>query len=152
IVARLDPVKGHRYLLEAVSLLRNVYPRLRVKVVGQEENIKRRQLEQMAERLGIESMVEFTGFQKSVPDVMASCTLGVIASVGSEAVSRVALEWMAAGRPVVATEVGCLPEIVKESETGLLVAPGNAPAMARAIGELLHHPQRLEKMGKAARE
>src|SRR5262249_37445853 len=134
IVARLDPVKGHRYLLEAVALLRNIYPSLRIKIVGNPENIKQRDLEQIAERLGIDDQVEFMGFQASIPKIMESCSIGVISSIGSEAVSRVALEWMAAGRPVVATRVGCLPEIVKDGETGYLVEPKDAPALARALG------------------
>jgi glycosyltransferase involved in cell wall biosynthesis len=152
IVARLDPVKGHRYLLEAVALLKNVYPELRVKVAGQEENVKQRDLEHMAGRLGISKRVEFLGYQKSVADVMGRCTIGVIASTGSEAVSRVALEWMAAGRPLVATRVGCLPEIVKEPHTGVLVEPRNAPELARAIGKLLHQPELLRTIGEAGRD
>jgi glycosyltransferase involved in cell wall biosynthesis len=151
IVARLDPVKGHRYLLEAVALLQNVYPNLRVKLVGQQENIKQHELRAMAERLGIDAQVEFLGYQKSVAEIMGSCSLGVIASIGSEAVSRVALEWMAAGRGVVATEVGCLPEIVRDSETGILVEPKSAPALARAIGALLRTPRRIEHLGESAR-
>lgn len=152
IVARLDPVKGHRYLLEALLLLKDTYPQLKVKVVGQEENIKQRELEKMAERLGIGSMVEFTGYQKSVSLIMGQCSVGVIASIGSEAVSRVALEWMASGRPVIATEVGCLPEIVKPQETGLLVEPRSAPALAQALAGILHTPRRIETMGAAARK
>ncbi len=151
VVARLDPVKGHRYLLEAVALLRNAYPDLRVKIVGQQENIKTTELERMADRLGIEKHVEFMGYQKSIPEIMSGCTLGVISSIGSEAVSRVALEWMAAGRPVVATRVGCLPELVKESQSGLLVQPKDAAALAQTIGGLLHNPTRLEGMATAAR-
>lgn len=152
MVARLDPVKGHRYLLEAISLLKNAYPSLRVRLFGQEENVKQRDLRAIADRLGISTLVDFVGFHKSVPEAMASCSIGVVASVGSEAVSRVALEWMAAGRPVVATRVGCLPEIVRDGETGLLIEPKDAPALARALGELLRHPQRLEAMGKVARQ
>src|SRR5205814_6336318 len=95
--------------------------------------------------------VDFLGYQKYIPDVMSACTLGVIPSIGSEAVSRVALEWMASGRPVIATKVGCLPEIVQEGQTGYLVEPRNAPALARALGHVLHHPQRLESLGTAAR-
>jgi glycosyltransferase involved in cell wall biosynthesis len=151
IVARLDPVKGHRYLLEAIALLRDIYPQLKLKIIGQEENIKQRDLERMAERLRIDSQVEFTGFVKSVPAVMASCTIGVIASTGSEAVSRVALEWMAAGRPVIATRVGCLPELVQNGKTGMLIEPNSAPEIARAIAGLLHDPQELKRMGQAAR-
>src|SRR5205814_254516 len=118
VVARLDPVKGHRYVLEALHLLKRTYPKLRLRLMGQEENIKQRDLRFMAERLRIDSMVEFSGFQTNVAQAMAGCTVGVIPSTGSEAVSRVALEWMAAGRPVVATQVGCLPEVVKDHSTG----------------------------------
>jgi glycosyltransferase involved in cell wall biosynthesis len=151
IVARLDPVKGHRYLLEAVALLKDAYPRLRVKVVGQEENVKQRDLERIADKLGIESIVDFLGYHKSVAERMGECSLGVIPSIGSEAVSRVALEWMAAGRPVIATRVGCLPEVVKEPHTGLLVEPRSAPALAKALSDLLRHPDQMKTMGQAAR-
>lgn len=152
MVARLDPVKGHRYLLEAVSVLKNTYPQLRVRIVGQDENIKQQDLRIMAERLRIDSMVEFDGFQKSIPPVMAACSIGVIASIESEAVSRVTLEWMAAGRPVVATRVGCLPELVKDRQTGFLVEPKDAPAMARALGKLLHNLAQAGVMGAHARQ
>lgn len=151
IVARLDPVKGHRYLLEAVALLKQTYPDLRLRIIGQEENVKQRDLRIMAGNLGIEDRVEFTGYLKSVADAMAGCSIGVIASTGSEAVSRVALEWMAAGRPVVATGVGCLPEIVKDRQTGLLIEPKNAPAIAQALADLLRHPAQIAEMGASGR-
>jgi len=151
IVARLDPVKGHRYLLEAFSLLQDAYPRLRARVMGREENIKQRELRAMAERLGLEGRVEFAGFESQVPQAMARCAVGVIASTGSEAVSRVALEWMAAGRPLVATRVGCLPEIVEDGKTGFLVEPKDAPAMASALARLLRDPSQAQAMGEAAR-
>lgn len=152
IIARLDPVKGHRYLLEAFHLLKDVYPRVRLRVVGQEENIKTRELRFMAERLRIDHRVSFEGYQADVARVMEGCTIGVIPSTGSEAVSRVALEWMASGRPVVATRVGCLPEIVKDNASGLLVDPKDAPELARALGSLLRNPARIQTMGKAARQ
>ena len=83
---------------------------------------------------------------------MAGCTIGVIASTGSEAVSRVALEWMAARRPLIATKVGCLPEIVADKSAGLLVEPKDAPALARALGYLLHNPKVAQSMAQAARK
>ncbi|MFA5975859.1 MAG: glycosyltransferase family 4 protein [Elusimicrobiota bacterium] len=152
IVARLDPVKGHRYLLEALHLLKDIYPKVRLRIIGQEENIKQRELRGMAERLRMENRVSFEGFQTQVPRVMAGCSIGVIASTGSEAVSRAAVEWMAAGRPVVATRVGCLPEIVKDGETGFLADPKDAPSLARALAVMLHDPTRTAAMGKAARQ
>jgi len=151
IIARLDPVKGHRYLIEALSLLHPAYPNLRLKIIGQEENVKQRDLQFIAERLRLENSVEFLGFRRDISAVAAACSIGVIASTGSEAVSRVALEWMSAGRPVVSTKVGCLPEIVKDHGTGLLVDPQSAPALARAIGYLLNHPDKAAAMGMAGR-
>lgn len=151
IVARLDPVKGHRYLLEALSLLRDRYPTLRLQVVGQEENVKMRELRSMAKHLRIDEQVDFVGHSSKVSSDMAQCRVGVIASTGSEAVSRVALEWMASGRPIVSTDVGCLPEMVDEGKTGLLVAAKNAPALARAIAQLLNQPRQAEAMGREAR-
>ncbi len=150
IVARLDPVKGHRYLIEAVYLLKAVYPNLRLHVIGQEENIKVHELHAMAERLRVDSQIDFYGFQTNVSKVMNECTMGVVSSIGSEAVSRVALEWMAAGRPVVATTVGCLPEVVQEGVTGYLVEPKDAPALAAAIAKLLHDPDKAKSIGGSA--
>lgn len=150
IVARLDPVKGHRYLIEAVYLLKAVYPHLRLRVVGQEENTKVRELRAIAERLRVDSQIDFVGFQSDVSKAMRDCSIGVIASTGSEAVSRAALEWMSAGRPVVATTVGCLPEIVQDGITGHLTAPKDAPALAAAIAKLLHDPEKAKSMGGSA--
>lgn len=151
IVARLDPVKGHRYLLEALVLLKGLGTEVHLKIIGQEENIKERELRVLAERLRIDRQVDFAGYQKDIPRAMADCSIGVIASTGSEAVSRVALEWMACGRPVIATRVGCLPEMVEEGKNGLLVPPRDAPALARAIASLVYHPALIQSMGAAAR-
>ncbi len=151
IIARLDPVKGHRYLIEALSILRASHPMARLRIVGQEENVKQHELLAMAERLRLENRVEFLGYRKDIPWVAAGCAIGVVASTGSEAVSRVALEWMASGRPVVATKVGCLPEIVKDPQTGFLVEPASAPALARGIGHLLNHPEKMALLGRAGR-
>jgi glycosyltransferase involved in cell wall biosynthesis len=150
IVARLDPVKGHRFLLEAMLLLKSTYPSLRLKVVGQEENIKQHELHAMAQVLRIDGQVDFMGYQADVSKAMNQCTMGVISSTGSEAVSRVALEWMASGRPVAATTVGCLPEIVQDGVTGTLAAPKDAPALAAAIAKILHEPARAKSMGGSA--
>lgn len=152
IVARLDPVKGHRVLLSAVALISRQYPWLRVHVIGQEENVKVHELENHAAALGIADQVRFLGYQNDIPAVMAECSIGVIASTGSEAVSRAALEWMAAGRAVVAARVGCLPELVDDGRTGLLVDPRNAAALGQALARLLHDPSLLRGLGEAGRK
>lgn len=151
MVARLDPVKGHRYFLEAAALLHSIFPRARFWVMGQEENLRRYALEALAAKLGISKDVEFLGYEKNIAARMAECSVGVVASVGSEAVSRVALEWMAAGRPVVATQVGGLPEIVRTGRTGFLVPPKDSRALAQAIGVFLRDPQKVNVWGQEAR-
>jgi glycosyltransferase involved in cell wall biosynthesis len=150
IVARLDPVKGHRYLIEAMPMLKATYPNIRLRVIGQEENIKVHDLHAMAERLSVDSQIDFMGFQNNVSKAMSDCSVGIVASLGSEAVSRVALEWMASGRPVVATTVGCLPELVQDKVTGYLVGPKDAPALAAAIAKILHDPAKAASMGQNA--
>jgi len=150
IVARLDPVKGHRYLIEAIPILLATYPALRLRIVGQEENIKVRDLQAIAARLRVSDHVEFLGYQTHVAKVMSECTIGAVSSLGSEAVSRVALEWMACGRPLVATTVGCLPEIVQPKITGYLVEPRDAPSLAAALAKLLHDPSKAKGMGQNA--
>jgi len=150
IVARLDPVKGHRYLIEAMPMLLASYPDLRLRIVGQEENIKMRELSAIAARLRVSHHVDFLGYQSNVGKVMSECSIGAVSSLGSEAVSRVALEWMACGRPVVATKVGCLPEIVLPKVTGYLVESKDAPALAVALAKLLHDPAKALAMGQEA--
>ena len=89
-----------------------------------------------------------------VPDALrfiSDCRIGVVASRGSEAVSRAALEWMSLGRPVVATRVGCLPELVEDGATGLLVPPGEPAALAAALASLLEDPAFAQRLGRAGR-
>ena len=152
IVARLDPVKGHRYLFEALALLRPQEAVVRLKVIGQPENIKEGALRALAARWGVERFTDFLGYQSNVASVMQTCSIGVIASTGSEAVSRVALEWMACGRPLVATRVGCLPEVVSNRQTGILVDPKDPGDLAKALATLLNDPVQAQAMGRRARQ
>ena len=82
---------------------------------------------------------------------MRSCHIGIIASIGSEAISRAALEWMAVGRPIVSTAVGCLPEMIEEGQTGFLAPPMNSQAMANRLLQLIHDENLRVRMGQEAR-
>ena len=151
LLGRLDPVKGHETLLEAAVLLKKEHPSARLRAVGGGAPLHRALLEAKARALGLEASMEFTGFVPEVPTELARCRVGVVASTGSEAVSRAALEWMAAGRPLVASSVGCLPDLVEEGVTGFLVPPGDPRALARALARFLERPVLAESMGAAAR-
>ncbi len=149
ILARLDPVKGHEVLIDAAESLKAELPGLRVLCAG-EGQLQKRLLWQLPAR-GLDGVVRFLG---RVPDrwaFLAGCRVGVVASVASEAVSRAALEWMAAGRPLIATRVGGVPDLVEDGVTGLLIPPGDAGALADAVKALLDDPERAEAMGAAGR-
>jgi glycosyltransferase involved in cell wall biosynthesis len=151
LVGRLDPVKGHARFLEAAAAVLAEVPDARFVAIGREENVSIADLRRRARELGLAERVEFTGHVSDVARAMARCHVGVVASLGSEAVSRAALEWLAAGRPLVATAVGCLPEYLEGSEAGLVVPPDDARALGEAILRLARDPMLRERMGRAAR-
>jgi glycosyltransferase involved in cell wall biosynthesis len=151
LLGRLDPVKGHDDFLRAAALARQTHPEASFRAVGGGAPLRRSQLEGRLRSLGLEGCCEFTGFAADVPGELARCRVGVVASVGSEAVSRAALEWMAAGRPVVASRVGCLPDLVEDGVSGFLVPPGDPAALARAMRRFLAEPALAERLGAAAR-
>lgn len=152
MIARLDPVKGHADLLRAHARARRAAPGAELWLAGREENVKISALARLARELGLDGSVHLMGHVESLEPVLSVCQVGVVASLGSEAVSRAALEWMASGRPVVATAVGGLPELVEDGITGLLVAPGDPDALGDALAALLADPARARRMGLKARE
>jgi glycosyltransferase involved in cell wall biosynthesis len=133
ILGRLDPVKGHSVFLEAAAYLIKKYPEAQFLIAGKEANIRSEVLINQMMALGLENQVKLLGFQPDAKEFMRKCSIGVIASVGSEEISRACLEWMSVGRPVVGTLVGCLPELIEPEETGSLVPAGDAYEMAQAM-------------------
>lgn len=151
IVARLDPVKGHADFLRAAAEAAAGFPEARFLIAGREENVKRARLEALLSNLGLRGRAEVLGHVADAAAFMRGCHVGVVASTGSEAVSRAAVEWMAAGRPLVATSVGCLPEYVPDGGAGLLVPPGDPKAMAGAMVQLLGDAALRRRLGQGAR-
>jgi glycosyltransferase involved in cell wall biosynthesis len=152
LLGRLDPVKGHEVWLQAAASVRKDHPAALFRAVGGGPPHRRELLEARARALGLEGGAVFCGFVADVPAELARCQVGVVASTGSEAVSRAALEWMAAGRPLVAASVGCLPDLVEEGVTGFLVPPGDPRALARALVRFLDQPGLAARLGAAARQ
>ena len=148
LVARLDPVKGHKDLLEAAAQLKRSHPDFSCIFAGGEAALHIDELKAIARQHGIEKNCSFLGWRNDISEVMRSCDIGVISSIGSEAVSRAALEWMAAGRPVIATKVGCLPELIEDGVTGRLVSPGQPQEIAYALFELAWNKELKVRMGR----
>jgi len=143
IVARLHPVKGHRCFLQAAREVLAVRPEVKFAVAG--GGAEREALELLARRLGIADRVVFTGFVEEIWSLMAGLDLLVIPSLW-EGFGLTAAEGLAMGVPVVAADVGGLPEVVRHGETGLLIPPSDAVALARGILWMLDHPAEAAEM------
>jgi len=147
-VAQLIDAKGLDYLIDAAARLRERRD-LVFLIVG--DGDRRQALADQVRRLKLEPSVRLLGQREDVDDLLAASDLFVCPSVWDEALGFVNLEAMAAGLPVVATRMGGIPEAVRDGETGLLVPPRDAAALAAAIASLLDDPARRGAMGRAGR-
>jgi glycosyltransferase involved in cell wall biosynthesis len=147
--AALVERKGQRYLLEAAALLERRGVRLEYRFAGQ--GPERAALERHAARLGLGDRVRFVGFVGDIAGFLESVDIFVLPSL-YEGLGVAILEAMAAARPVVATRVGGIPEIVEDGATGLLVAPRDAGQLADAIARLAGEEGLARRMGEAGRE
>jgi len=136
-------------LLEATADLRRSHPSLRVLIAG--EGPERPILEQMLDSMGLRDTIQLLGRRADVPDVLAACDVAVCCS-DFEGTPLAVIESMAAGKPVVATRVGGLPDVVEDGVTGVLVEPRSPTRLAGAIDGLLTRPDRALEMGARGRE
>jgi glycosyltransferase involved in cell wall biosynthesis len=147
-LCRLVPQKGLHLALDAMAMLTHKNPDLHYIIAG--DGPLRAELTQQAERLNIRERVHFLGWRSDVQSLMAQIRIFVAPSLW-EGFGLVFLEAMSAARPVVASNISAIPEIVADGETGLLVPPNDAASLAKAIQSLLDDPARAEKMGAAGR-
>jgi len=146
--AVLEERKGHRFLLEAAALLKRRGHRLKYRFAG--DGSERERLQQIVLELGLREDVEMIGFVSDIPAFLSTIDIFVLPSV-YEGLGVAILEAMAAGKPVVATRVGGIPELVSDAATGLLVPPMNPQALTEAISKLLSQPGLAQQMGEKGR-
>jgi glycosyltransferase involved in cell wall biosynthesis len=160
LVARIDPYKGHRELLEILPRLRAHFPRLRVAFIGGEHaphlELAARLRDDIA-ALGLDEAVIFTGFRGDAVELMAGSDVVVVPStvdertgMGGEGFPYVGLESMAVGTPIAGYAEGGLPELV--GDCGRLVRPGDRSALREAILEILRDPRLHERLANCGRE
>lgn len=147
---RLAPQKGLEYLIEATMVLARSMTRP-FKVVLAGDGPMRRELKQLAERLGVSDKVVFLGFQEDIGSLLAVCDL-VALPTEREGLSIALLEAMAAGKPVVTTIIGSNVEVTRGNEAALLVPPRDAAALANAIALLANSPLLARQKAARARE
>ncbi len=145
IVARLKPVKGHRYLIDAMSRLGDL-PRLKLLIVGDGPLLP--ELETQVAAAGLAGRVVFAGFRQDVDAVLRSVDAVCMASL-SEALPYAVLEAMAWARPLVVTDVGGLATLLSHRQTAYLVPPADADALAQGLRWLVTHPHDAHMLGLA---
>jgi glycosyltransferase involved in cell wall biosynthesis len=151
IVANLIPYKGHNDLLEALGAVRGQMPDgWTLQCVGRDDGI-RSGLETQVQRLGLGGHVLFLGERTDVASLLKGADIGILCS-HQEGFANAILEGMAAGLPIVATDVGGNSESVVHGQTGLIVPPRNPAALGQAVLSLVSDPAARERMGEAGRK
>ncbi len=142
-VGMIRPDKGQLVLVEAARLVLEQRPDARFVIVGQGTGILKRgiNVRNAIDQAGLADKIIMAGYRWDTPDVYAACDMIVIASLHTEASPIVLREAFASGRPVIATRVGDIPEIVQHRHNGLLIEPGDRRALADAIMEFICDPK-----------
>ena len=137
LFGRLSPLKGQAVALRACERLAQRGLPVRLCLAGDTDSPARRSLESLAAALKLEDQVEWLGVRQDIPALIESVDLVIVPSTYPESFGRAVIEAQAVGRPVIASRVGALPELIEDGRTGLLVPPNDAPALAEAIQRLI---------------
>jgi glycosyltransferase involved in cell wall biosynthesis len=150
VAAHLSRKKGHAVLLEALVMLRGRFPTVQCVLMGEGRELTG--LRELAERLRLAEAVQFAGYRHDAKQIMAASDVVALPSLVGEGLPLSLLEAAARGRPIVATGLAGVPELVIDGETGFTVAPGDANGLAHRLGQLLGDAALRARMGAAARE
>ena len=148
-IGRILPQKGQIYLVKAMPAILAQHPDATLDIVG--DGPLRAELEQQVSILGIHQAIRFLGVRSDVPELLASSDVFAFPSLW-EGLGIVMLEALAAGVPVVASNIAVLREIVDDGQQGLLVQPQNPQALAQGIIRLLADPDERRSMGRSGRQ
>jgi glycosyltransferase involved in cell wall biosynthesis len=148
IVARLVPVKAHEVFFDAAERIARSVPKARFLVIGDGE--RRGELERLVGQLGLSERTRFLGWRRDMRGVYADLDVVALSSL-NEGSPVAIIEAMAAGRPVVASDVGGVSEVVEHGRSGLLVPRRDPAALAAAVIDLVRDPAGAARLGAAAR-
>ncbi len=154
LIGNLRAVKNHLFFVDAMARVLPEVPDVRVILVGQalpSEPDYPRRIEERIDRHGLRGRFMVTGFRADVPALLRRMEICCLTSK-SEGMPNAVLEAMAAGRPVVATAVGGVPELVADGDTGYLIEPGDVGGFAAAVARLLADSELARRMGERGAE
>jgi glycosyltransferase involved in cell wall biosynthesis len=151
-VGRLEKIKGVEFLIQAVSLIVKVFPQTTLTLVGDGRN--KTDLFNLTKKLQIEQSIQFRGWieYKNLNTYYKKASLVVVPSICAEAFGLVILEAMSAGRPVIGTNVGGIPEVIDDGVSGYLVEPANPEQLAEKVIKLFSDEKLLKELGRNARQ
>lgn len=148
-VGRLTVQKGQKYLIDAVSTLRENFPQIVLLIVG--DGLLRGEIEKYIRTLGLEGNVILLGTRRDIPQLLSAMDIFVLPSLW-EGLGTAVIEAMAAGKPIIATDIPPLREIINSEKVGILVPVKDSNAFASSIELLLHNRTLAENLGKSAKE
>ncbi len=152
IIGHISEVKGHKYFLEMLAELKDYYPNILGLIVGEDKSPNkeyRKRMEHYVKELGIKDYVKFLGFRRDIPQLLAITDIIVQPSL-EEGLPLTVLEAMAAGKAIVTTPVGGVPEVIKDMETGLLVPVKDSKSLTKQVKFLLENVNKRLELGQNA--
>lgn len=151
-IARRSTVKGHDVFFKSAQIIHNEIKDVIFVTAGVDDTISVEDLTEMAKQAGVLEKTRILGYVDRVEELINCFDVGVVSSVGSEKHSRITLEYMACGVPVVGSDIGNIPELVRDGETGFIVKPKDFVGMADAVIRLLKDKELREVFGYNARK
>ena len=155
IVGRIRPVKGQRILLKSFVALRKRFPDIVLLMLYRDTNETEAEWQGLLQDLVESNLLQSVylyGYREDVLEIMRHTDIGVVSSIDSEVICRVAVEFFSVGTPVVAFPTGALPEIIQDGVTGRIAKDKSAEALAEALEWMLESPERIAEFGQNARQ
>lgn len=144
-VGRLVPIKGHFYLIDAMRYLLKEIPGVTLLIIG--EGPLKHKLESQVDKMGLTQAIKFLNFQENIQNILSILDLFVLPSL-NEGMGRVIVEAQISGLPIVATQVGGIPDLVIDGVNGFLISPKNPELLAQAMIKILKNNELAKKMGE----
>ena len=155
IVGRIRPVKGQRILLKSFVALRKRFPDIVLLMLYRDTNETEAEWQGLLQDLVESNLLQSVylyGYREDAQEIMRHIDIGVVSSIDSEVICRVAVEFFSVGTPVVAFPTGALPEIIQDGVTGRIAKDKSAEALAETLEWMLESPERIAEFGQNARQ
>lgn len=152
MLATYEPRKGHKFLLESFQIVSKLFPNLKLCIYGYSTGNQKEIVANEVLRLGLEDVVELNDFTFDTYNLVRNATILVVPSQEYESFNLTIIEAMACGTPIVATDVGGMPEVLGDSEAGSICSKGDPAAFAYAILEILNSETLAMRMGVNGRK